>query len=74
MVNKGLQVAEPAPSNVLCLQVAEPAPSNVLCLQVAEPPPSNVFVPYISRELQQSCRIDIVRDRYLDSNIIAHTR
>ena len=35
---------------------------------------SNVFVPYINRELQQACRVDIVWDQYFDNSLKAHTR
>ena len=35
---------------------------------------SDVFVPYINRELQQACRVDIVWDQYFDNSLKAHTR
>ena len=35
---------------------------------------SNVLDPCINRELQQSCRVDTVRDQYFDNSLKAHTR
>ena len=35
---------------------------------------SDVFVPYINRELQQACRVDIVWDQYFGNSLKAHTR